>query len=166
MVLITFIIIWRFDLNKLEEQKSVTNFEECAALGQPTMESYPRQCRYNNQTFAENIGNELAKINLIKINNPRPNQKVGSPLTITGEARGNWFFEASFPIKIYDADKNLLGIGIAQAQGEWLTTDFVPFLATLEFTLSQTPTGLLILEKDNPSGLAEYDDRLAVPISF
>lgn len=145
--------------------KSISNFEECAALGQPIMESYPRQCRFNDQTFAENIGNELDKINLIRVNNPRPNQKIGSPLVVSGEARGNWFFEASFPVNIYD-DNNLLGTGIAQAQGEWMTTDFVPFTLTLQFSQPQTPKGLLILRKDNPSGLPENDDQLEIPIIF
>ena len=34
---------------------AITNFEECAASGNPIMESYPRQCRANGQTFAERI---------------------------------------------------------------------------------------------------------------
>lgn len=36
----------------------ITNFEECAAAGNPIMESYPRQCRANGQTFVEQIKNE------------------------------------------------------------------------------------------------------------
>lgn len=35
--------------------QQVTNFEECAATGAPVMESYPRQCRYGDKTFAEII---------------------------------------------------------------------------------------------------------------
>jgi eight-cysteine-cluster-containing protein len=31
----------------------ITNFEECAAAGNAVMESYPRQCRANGQTFTE-----------------------------------------------------------------------------------------------------------------
>jgi len=34
---------------------AITNFEECAAAGNPIMESYPRQCRANGQTFVEQI---------------------------------------------------------------------------------------------------------------
>ncbi len=37
--------------------KQVSNFTECAALGNPVMESYPRQCRANGQTFVEEINN-------------------------------------------------------------------------------------------------------------
>jgi len=34
----------------------ITNFEECAAAGYPVMESYPRQCAANGQTFTEEAG--------------------------------------------------------------------------------------------------------------
>jgi hypothetical protein len=153
-------------LTGCESVVNINNFEECAALGQPIMESYPRQCRFNNQTFTENIGNELEKADLIKVNNPRPNQKITSPLVISGEARGNWFFEASFPVELYDGNNNLLGTGNAQAQGDWMTVNFVPFSLSISFTQPQTPNGLLILKKDNPSGLPEYDDQLEVPVFF
>jgi len=35
--------------------KKITSFEECAAAGNPVMESYPRQCRADGQTFTEEI---------------------------------------------------------------------------------------------------------------
>lgn len=38
-----------------EETMTVTNFEECADAGNPVMESFPRQCQYNNKTFFEDI---------------------------------------------------------------------------------------------------------------
>ena len=42
----------------------ITNFVECAAAGNPVMESYPRQCSVNGQTFTEEIGGNT-NINLI-----------------------------------------------------------------------------------------------------
>jgi hypothetical protein len=33
----------------------ITNFEECAAAGNPVMESYPRQCADGNKTYMEDI---------------------------------------------------------------------------------------------------------------
>jgi hypothetical protein len=33
----------------------ITNFEECEAAGNPIMESYPRQCAANGETFTEEI---------------------------------------------------------------------------------------------------------------
>jgi len=114
----------------------------------------------------EDIGNELEKADLIKIDNPRPNQIIENPLFVKGEARGNWYFEASFPVKLFDDNGFLLGITTAQALGNWMTEDFVLFNATLPFAVSSTPKGKLILEKDNPSGLPEHADELTIPVYF
>lgn len=35
--------------------KDIINFEQCAAAGNPVMESYPRQCRADGQLFVEDI---------------------------------------------------------------------------------------------------------------
>lgn len=35
--------------------QDITTFEECVDAGNPVMESYPRQCIANNQTFVEEI---------------------------------------------------------------------------------------------------------------
>ena len=89
-----------------------------------------------------------------------------SPLTVKGEARGNWYFEASFPVRLFDADDKELAVIPAQAKGEWMTTEFVPFEITLNFSRPKTATGVLVLEKDNPSGLPEYDDSISIPVRF
>ncbi len=145
---------------------TASNFEECVAQGNPVMESWPRQCRAGDKTFVENIGNELEKIDLIRINTPRPNQLVESPLEIEGEARGYWFFEADFPVKLLDANDEELGTAIAKTSSNWMTEDFVSFEATLEFETPITKKGTLILEKDNPSGLPENADELRIPVRF
>jgi hypothetical protein len=102
----------------------------------------------------------------IKVSKPQPNQVVGSPLDIEGEARGTWFFEATFPVKLLDANDDVIATYFAQAQGEWMTEDFVPFKAQLVFEKPTTDTGILILEKDNPSGLPENDASIEIPIRF
>jgi len=146
---------------------NINSFEECASAGYPVLESYPRQCKApDGRSFTEDIGNELEKADLIKINNPRPNQIIESPLFIRGEARGNWYFEASFPVKLFDDNGFLLGITTAQALGNWMTEDFVPFSTTLPFAIPSTSKGRLILEKDNPSGLPEHADELIIPVYF
>jgi len=104
--------------------------------------------------------------NLVRITAPKPNSLISSPVTVTGEARGTWFFEASFPIEITDANGKVIGNGFAQAQGEWMTEDFVPFVATITFDDPTTETGGIVLKKDNPSGLPEYDQSLRLPIIF
>ena len=98
------------------------------------------------------------KSNLIRVYSPQPNQEVTSPLSITGEARGYWFFEAVFPVRLLDKNGNIIAQTPAQAQGEWMTENFVPFSAQITFTVSETQNGTLVLEKDNPSDLPENAD--------
>jgi len=110
--------------------------------------------------------NNLVKTDLIQVNNILPNQTIENPLLIKGKARGTWFFEASFPIKLFDGNGLLLGTAIAQAQSEWMTENFVPFSANLEFPTSTTEKGTLVLEKDNPSGLPENAKEIRIPVIF
>lgn len=146
----------------------VHNFQECVSAGNPVMASYPAICRTpQGQTFTQDIGNAIAKEQLIRASTPRPGNQVTSPLVIMGEARGNWFFEASFPVVMTDTAGNVLGQGIAQAKSDWMTTEFVPFEATLTFSVPAGMTqGILLLKKDNPSGLPEHEDALQIPVQF
>jgi len=143
----------------------ISSFDDCVAAGNPVMKSYPRQCRAGDKTFTEDIGNELEKRDLIRLDSPRPNQTIKSPLQITGQARGYWFFEAVFPVNLL-VDGQVIAAGLAQAQEEWMTEDFVPFEVELIFAKPEFGKGELILERDNPSGLPENADELRVPVVF
>jgi hypothetical protein len=159
---------YNVDGNKIE----VRSFSECVEAGNPIMESYPRQCRANGQTFVEEgisiLGQfEQEKNDLIRLETVHEGDYIKSPLLIKGEARGYWFFEASFPVVLVNWDGLIIAQGIAQAKDEWMTEDFVPFELTLEFTKPDYKNnGALIFQKDNPSGLPEYDDALEIPILF
>lgn len=110
---------------------------------------------------------EKGNTDIIKIFTPKKNQKISSPLVIEGEARGMWFFEASFPFVLTDWDGKIIAQHFAQAQGEWMTEDFVSFSAKLEFEKpAYGERGFLILKKDNPSGLQEHDDSIEIPVIF
>lgn len=103
----------------------------------------------------------------VKVDHPKANALVGSPLIVTGEARGTWFFEASLPLKLVDEEGTVIAEGPAQAQGEWMTEEFVPFAASLRFIRTpKSETGTLIVSKDNPSGLPENDKSISVPVRF
>jgi len=162
-------VLFLISENKEQSAKILINtFEECVAAGNQIAESYPRQCRTKDgQMFAENVGNILEKLDLIKLNQPFPNQIITSPLLVSGEARGTWFFEASFPIVLTNWDGLIIAEGVAQAKDNWMTEGFVPFEAILNFEKpSYGKIGALILQKDNPSGLPVYDDALEIPIRF
>ena len=103
----------------------------------------------------------------VKVTNPQINSTIISPLLVSGEARGTWFFEASFPVRVEDANGDQLGIGIAEALSNWMTTSTVPFRGVISFTSPPTTTaGFLIFEKDNPSGLPENADEFAAPVTI
>jgi hypothetical protein len=121
----------------------------------------------NNDQILINQNQSIKHEDLIFISYPLTNTEITSPLIVTGEARGSWFFEASFPVVLTNWDGLIIAEGIAQADGDWMTTDFVPFKATLNFTKPDySDNGFLILKKDNPSGLPEFDNALEIPIKF
>ena len=84
---------------------------------------------------------------LIRIETPLPENTITSPLIIRGEARGMWFFEATFPIVLVNWDGLIIAEGYATAKNGWMTEDYVPFEAKLEFTADTTVSnrGALIL---------------------
>ena len=102
----------------------------------------------------------------VRLSSPLPESVVTSPLRVTGEARGTWYFEASFPVRLLDGNSKELAVMPAQALAEWMTTEFVPFETVLTFPESETATGTLVLEKDNPSGLPENAAEIRIPIRF
>lgn len=102
---------------------------------------------------------------MLRVDMPLLNSEVTNPITITGEARGGWYFEASFPIKILDARGKIIAEAPAQAQGDWMTQEYVPFSATIAFE-ADTATGTVVLQNDNPSGEPENQKELQIPVSF
>jgi immunoglobulin-like protein involved in spore germination len=104
---------------------------------------------------------------LIRVTSPTPGSSVTSPLRVRGEARGTYYFEASFPVRLLDANGREIAITPVQAQGEWMTDRFVPFEGMLEFPPPSPGTrGVLVFEKDNPSGDPKYAHELRIPVRF
>jgi hypothetical protein len=148
------------------ELKDIASFEQCVAAGNATLETYPEQCRTaSGQIFTENIGNEMEMSDKIRVSFPRPNQLLVNPATITGEARGGWFFEASAPVKLVDDESGeIVATGHIMAQGDWMTEKFVSFSGQLTFKTPPSPKATLILEKDNPSGDPAKAEQLTIPV--
>lgn len=124
-------------------------------------------------TFMSEGEAAATKDDLIKLTSPVPNATITSPLTITGEARGQWFFEATFSVVLTDWDGRIIAEHYATAQDEWMTEEYVPFSAELEFESPYSAgdpdfmkRGTLILQKANPSGLPEHDNALEFTVWF
>src|SRR3989344_559691 len=99
----------------------------------------------------------------VKVTLPFPGATVLKEFIVTGEARGVWFFEASFPVEVRDSDGNVVGRGIAQANGEWMTEEHAPISAPVTIVNYSGPARLLLI-KDNPSGLPDHDDSVSFPV--
>ena len=99
----------------------------------------------------------------LKLANLKPGSTISSPFEITGQAK-TWYFEASFPVKVMDINNKEIGSGIATAQSDWMTEDFVAFKAPIEFTVTSTMPGTIVLMKDNPSGLPANDESVKIPV--
>jgi len=104
----------------------------------------------------------------VLISNPQAGQLITSPLLIQGRISGNWFFEASLPIKLVDNNGSIIAEHYALADGDWMTTELVDFSGILEFDLNSVipDNGYLIIAKDNPSGLPEHDGAIRMPVRF
>lgn len=100
----------------------------------------------------------------IRVTTPMPAQESASPLEVRGVARGNWYFEASFPIRLRMSNGKEIAQGVATAQGDWMTEDFVPFTASLPFSVDTATGAILVLERDNPSGAPNQDAAVEIPV--
>lgn len=159
---------------EIHDGKVVYNYAERKAGKPMTTQPSIGKSTWINYDATNNLISELIKNitekgsgDLISVIYPKANDKIVSPLIITGEARGNWYFEASFPVTLTDWDGKIIAEGVATAKGDWMTTNFVPFMATLNFTRPDYgEKGFLIFKKDNPSGLPENDDSLEITVYF
>ncbi len=108
----------------------------------------------------------------IVVDMPPAGSYIASPLHISGQARGTWYFEGDFPVVLTDWNGEIIAEHYATAQEDWMSEDFVPFTSTLEFDspyeegLEASARGWLILHRDNPSGLPEHDAAVEIPVWF
>jgi|GEM_PF-5955498 len=110
-----------------------------------------------------NISTTTAELPIV-VFSPTENEVVRSPITITGKAKGNWYFEAVFPIDLVNSNGDIIGHGQARADTDWMTTDFVNFHAYVEYPATSTGRAILVLKKDNPSDNPEFDQSIFVPV--
>ncbi|MFZ2836624.1 hypothetical protein D3C85_371620 [compost metagenome] len=161
-------------------QAPVTDFASCVSAGNPVTQTSPRQCRVpDGTTYAEpttptNDGVNTAtreftspKGVTVRLHDWTERQVISSPLVLAGEIPGSWSFEASFPVLLLDPARKTIGQAVAGLEGDWMTDNYVPFSSTLTFEApSAGGSGVLVLRKDNPSGLPENDDEIEIPITF
>jgi hypothetical protein len=103
----------------------------------------------------------------IQLSNPPANSTAVSPMSVSGQARGSWFSEATMPILLTDASGRILARGSVRAQSDWMTDGFVPFLGSLSFARQPTgTTGVFVISNDDPSGDPAQAKHVEVLVTF
>ncbi|EKE16365.1 MAG: hypothetical protein ACD_11C00018G0001 [uncultured bacterium] len=123
----------------------------------------PQKNTSQRQQMEEKIPDDAEMVVLKK---PKSNETISSPLKIEGEARGNWFFEGIFLIKLTDKEGNVLSQSNAKALSDWMTTKFVSFESEIIFDKKNFSEGILVFEKSNPSGIPENNQSFKLPVFF
>ncbi len=120
----------------------------------------------NNQNPKDNIREPFIEENIV-IYSPLESSVISSPLRVSGQARGSWFFEASAPIEVLDENGVSIGQKYITAEGDWMTTGFVPFTGEVSFVVPDgVSSGFVLFKKDNPSGESKFDESVSVPVRF
>ncbi len=158
--LFVLVLVWRYtQIQKSDALKLSTTAttSDTFVVATTTQNPTPEIDIYET-AFAHNI-DMFSTVSVSSGDTIKPKTKV------TGEVRGNWYFEASFPVELRTGTSTVVWSGVAQAQGNWMTTNFVPFSVVLNYTPFGTSTpAILVLKKDNPSGDPANDDELLIPV--
>ncbi len=118
-----------------------------------TQQTQSQTATYKNATNAQ-----------ITITSPEAGATVTHDVTVTGKAVGGWYFEGSFTLEAVDASGTVIATAQATALSEWTTTDFVNFSGVLHLPSTFTGKASIIAHKSNPSGLAENEASLSLPV--
>ncbi|PIR74915.1 MAG: hypothetical protein COU34_05560, partial [Candidatus Magasanikbacteria bacterium CG10_big_fil_rev_8_21_14_0_10_43_9] len=122
---------------------------------------------YQSKAMQQEAIDDMVRLDGLMPAGTLPLSTAETNFTIIGEARGTMFFEASFPVELVDDTGLVIASGLATATGDWMTEDFVSMSIALHYTsLPTTPTGILRLHRDNPSGLSENDLMISFPVVF
>lgn len=120
---------------------------------------------FNDQPESLTVG--LEKEEIIRVDEPEEGEAITSPLEISGELRGFWFFEGRAPFRLIDSEEKVLAEGSVIAQDKWMTEDLVPFSAEVSFEVKDgQKKGFLVLSRANPSGLPENEQHIRIPVNF
>lgn len=164
-VVAVFGLVQIFDgFNTLDVPVAVDSFTECVEAGFPVMESYPRQCKDEaGNNFVEDIDTSGDMQNMIRVTEPTVDTVVEGTVTVLGEARGTWFFEATAPVEVQTREGVVLARGYVEALGEWMTEEFVPFRGMVDLSGFDEEAVVLVVKRADPRGEDE-EKTVEIPL--
>ncbi len=136
------------------EQAATTTEQKAEIVATSTTEQATSSMEV--ETVDDNLSVELIS--------PQSNELLRNPYRVEGRARGGWFFEATLPVVLKTASGITLVETYGQADEDWMTSDWVNFHADLSFVSNGEKMGVLIIKKDNPSGLPENEAEVSYPV--
>jgi len=119
----------------------------------------------NNEPEVLKSNREDLKEEIIIYNLP-DNSFIKSPLELKGEARGTWFSEGEFPVRIVSKSGLVLGRTTAYAVGNWMTPKFVDFSLEINFNPEGAEEGNIFFTASNPKGREDFKKELRIPVRF
>lgn len=105
----------------------------------------------------------------------KANDVISKETEIKGQALKTWFFEGDFPVFLKNQTNETLASGYAKIDTSKFNVsefyeyegDYVPFeVEWQEFDIKNNEVGMILFEKDNPSGKAENYDSYEFPVRF
>lgn len=114
-----------------------------------------------------NGGENKIEDNTLILSNFRENDLLESGFIIEGKIKDGFFFEGTFPVEVQDDNGVTLGRTFANAQTDWMTTDYIEFKTQpISFEKKENSSGYIVFKKDNPSGLSENDREIKLKVRF
>jgi len=92
---------------------------------------------------------------------------ITSPLLFSGQAHQSWFVDGTFPVRLEDAEGNVIAEGFARTEVDTVDTDeYVSYTAELTFADPSSDVGILTLEKSNPENLPDGGYSYGISVTF
>lgn len=126
-----------------------------------------------DQTDPKNSNNTKPTVQaiegMITITSPQQGSTIdpSAETIVSGKAVGNWFFEATAPVGVYDLDGKLLTRTYVSAMGEWMTTNYVDFTGKIApFLTNGATSGYVQFSNSNPSDNEGFNRSLRIMVLF
>ncbi len=102
----------------------------------------------------------------VSVNQPELGATISSPVTVTGQAPGGWFFEAVLPISVETVDGEVLAEEIFVTDQNWMTEEAVDFSLEIEFDSTDANLGFIKIIKNDVSEIPRNQHFFYWPIGF